>query len=285
MAVKKAPTKKRITKNIDRGQVHIQSSFNNTIITITDEQGNAISACSAGALGFKGSRKSTPYAAQQACEKAAMAAKDHGLRNVDVFIKGPGNGRESSIRALEGERCTSKKCAVERRPVPPGQHGLSRKKNSEYALQLREKQKAKRAYGLLEKQFRSYYDEAARMKGVTGENMLVLVESRLDNVVYRMGIGSSRAESRQIVNHAHITVNGKTVDIPSYLVKPGDEIAIKENKRENELFKELKGAKIVMPKWLMFDTSTLSGKIIEKPRREDIDLGINEQLIVELYSK
>jgi small subunit ribosomal protein S4 len=186
---------------------------------------------------------------------------------------------------LKGERCTSKKCAMERRPVPPGQHGLSRKKNSEYAIQLREKQKAKRAYGLLEKQFRLYYEEAARLKGVTGENMLMLVESRLDNVVYRMGIGSSRAESRQIVNHGHITVNGNVVDIPSYQVKPNDEIAIKENRRENELFKGLRGAKIVMPKWLDFNTETFVGKIIERPRREDIDLTINEQLIVELYSK
>ncbi len=193
--------------------------------------------------------------------------------------------REGVKLFLKGERCTSKKCAIERRPTPPGQHGVSRRKNSEYALQLREKQKARRAYGILEKQFRMYYNKATRMKGVTGENMLMLVESRLDNVVYRMGIGSSRAQSRQIVNHGHITVNGKRVDIPSYIVKPGDEIGISPNKREKELFKELRGAKIVMPKWLTFDTETLVGKVIESPKREDIDLGINEQLIVEKYSK
>ncbi len=193
--------------------------------------------------------------------------------------------REGVKLFLKGERCTSKKCAIEKRPVAPGQHGMSRKKASEYNVQLREKQKAKRAYGLLEKQFREYYEEAERMSGVTGENMLALIEKRLDNVVYRMGIGSSRAQSRQIVNHGHITVNGKTVDIPSFEVKPGDVIAVKENKKENALFKELRGAKIVMPKWVEFDTESLVGKVIENPKREDIDLNINEQLIIELYSK
>lgn len=193
--------------------------------------------------------------------------------------------REGQKLFLKGERCTSKKCAMERRPVAPGQHGASRKKNSEYAVQLREKQKAKRAYGLLERQFYSYYEEAERMKGITGENMLMLLELRLDNVVYRMGIGSSRAQSRQIVNHGHITVNGKVVDIPSYHTKAGDVIGVKEVKQDNVMFKELRGAKIVMPKWVEFDTETFVGKVVENPKREDIDLSINEQLIVELYSK
>lgn len=193
--------------------------------------------------------------------------------------------REGAKLFLKGERCTTKKCAMEKRPVAPGMHGVVRKKASEYNIQLREKQKVKRAYGLLEKQFREYYEEAERMRGVTGENMLALIEKRLDNVVYRMGIGSSRAESRQIVNHGHITVNGKCVDIPSYQVKPGDVIAVKENKKDNALFKELRGAKIVMPKWVEFDTEALTGKIIDNPKREDIDLNINEQLIIELYSK
>lgn len=193
--------------------------------------------------------------------------------------------REGQKLFLKGDRCTSKKCAMDRRPVPPGPHGLGRKKASEYSIQLREKQKVRRAYGILEKQFRAYYEEAERQKGVTGENMLVLLEKRLDNVVYRMGIGSSRAQSRQIVNHGHITVNGKTVDIPSYQVKLGDEIAVKENKTDNALFKELRGAKVVMPKWVEFDTETFKGKIIDNPKREDIDLNINEQLIIELYSK
>jgi small subunit ribosomal protein S4 len=193
--------------------------------------------------------------------------------------------REGAKLFLKGERCSTKKCAMEKRPVAPGMHGVTRKKASEYNVQLREKQKVKRAYGLLEKQFRDYYEEAERMRGVTGENMLALIEKRLDNVVYRMGIGSSRAQSRQIVNHALITVNGKTVDIPSYQVKTGDVIAVKENKKDNALFKELRGAKIVMPKWVEFDTETFVGKIIDNPKREDIDLNINEQLIIELYSK
>ena len=193
--------------------------------------------------------------------------------------------REGQKLFLKGDRCTSKKCAMDRRPVPPGPHGLGRKKASEYNIQLREKQKVRRAYGLLEKQFHAYYEEAERMKGVTGENMLTLLEKRLDNVVYRMGIGSSRAQSRQIVNHGHITVNGKTVDIPSYQVKLGDEIAVKENKADNALFKELRGAKIVMPKWVEFDTEAFKGKVIAEPERADVDLNINEQLIIELYSK
>lgn len=193
--------------------------------------------------------------------------------------------REGAKLFLKGERCSTKKCAMDRRPVAPGMHGVTRKKASEYNVQLREKQKVKRAYGLLEKQFRAYYEEAERLNGVTGENMLALIEKRLDNVVYRMGIGSSRAQSRQVVNHGHITVNGKTVDIPSYQVKTGDVIAVKENKKENALFKELRGAKIVMPKWVEFDTENFTGKILDNPKREDIDLNINEQLIIELYSK
>lgn len=193
--------------------------------------------------------------------------------------------REGCKLFLKGERCTTKKCAMERRPVAPGQHGASRKKVTEYGTQLREKQKVKKAYGILEKQFRRYYDEAERMKGVTGENMLSLIERRLDNVVYRMGIGSSRKEARQIVNHCQITVNGKTVNIPSYQVKVGDVIAVKENKRELEMFKQLKDMKVVMPKWLEFNSENLTGKVLALPARDDIDLSIREHLIVELYSR
>lgn len=174
---------------------------------------------------------------------------------------------------------------MERRAVPPGQHAQARRKNSEYNMQLREKQKVKRAYGVLEKQFHMYYVKADAQKGVTGENMLAMLEKRLDNVVYRMGIGASRKMSRQIVNHGHILVNGKCVDIPSYQVKLGDEISIKETSRDNAMFKELRGAKIVMPKWVTFDTESFVGKIVDNPKRDDIDLNINEQLIVELYSK
>lgn len=193
--------------------------------------------------------------------------------------------REGCKLFLKGERCTTKKCAIERRPTLPGQHGAARKRVTGYGIQLREKQKVKKTYGILERQFRGYYVEAERMKGAAGENILSLIERRLDNVVYRMGIGSSRSESRQIVNHAQITVNGKTVNIPSYIVNVGDIIAIKENKKELEMFKELRGMRITMPKWLEFNTNTLSGKILALPERSDIDLAVKENLIVELYSR
>ncbi len=193
--------------------------------------------------------------------------------------------REGCKLFLKGERCTTKKCAMERRPVAPGQHGTGRKKVTEYGTQLREKQKVKKYYGIQEKQFRMYYDEAERMNGVTGENMLSLIERRLDNVVYRMGIGASRKECRQIVNHCQITVNGRTVKTPSFLVKAGDVVAVKENKKELEQFKQLKDMKIVMPKWLEFNTESLSGKVLALPTREDVDLDIKEHLIIELYSR
>ncbi len=195
--------------------------------------------------------------------------------------------REGCKLFLKGERCTTKKCAMERRPVIPGQHGNSKRRVafSEYGTQLREKQKVKRTYGILEKQFREYYEKAKNKEGATGAQMLIAIEQRLDNVVYRMGIGRSRKQARQIVNHGLITVNGKRVDIPSYSIKVGDVVAIKENKQDNEMFKDLKGSKIVMPKWLEFDTNTLSGKILALPTREDIDADIKEQLIVELYSR
>lgn len=195
--------------------------------------------------------------------------------------------REGCKLFLKGDRCFSQKCAYTRRPQVPGQHGAARKKVTEYGTQLREKQKAKRIYGLLERQFHNYYVEAERMKGITGTNMLILLESRLDNVIYRMGIGVSRSQCRQIVNHAHINVNGKCVDIPSYEVKAGDVIEVKESKRDNVLFKEIKQMKKPgnLPKWLDFDPATLSGKVISRPNREDIDLSIQEHMIVELYSK
>ena len=163
---------------------------------------------------------------------------------------------------------------------------VSRKKQSNYALQLKEKQKVKFIYGILEKQFKMYYNKAERMRGVTGENMLVLIESRLDNVVYRLGLGSSRAMARQIVNHGHITVNGHVVDIPSYLVKAGDVIAVKSNKQDKVMYADIKeGNKVVLPAWLAFDNATLTGKVERLPERADIDPSISEHLIVELYSK
>lgn len=159
-------------------------------------------------------------------------------------------------------------------------------KKSEYAIQLREKQKAKFIYGVLENQFRKYYEQADRMKGVTGTNMLALLEKRLDNVAFRMGIASTRRLARQIVTHAHLTVNGKTVDIPSYIVKPGDVIAVKESRKGNKYFTALKETKCLsIPAWLEFDTEKLAGKVVSEPTREMIDVPVEEMLIVELYSK
>ena len=193
--------------------------------------------------------------------------------------------REGMKLFLKGDRCLSKKCAMERRPVAPGQHGTGRKKVSEYGTQLREKQKVKRAYGVLEKQFRKYYEDAVRMKGKTGENMLSLLERRLDNVVYRLGIGASRAEARQIVTHGHITVNGKAVNIPSYRLNKGDVVAIKESKKKKELFKDIRETKVILPKWLEWNMENLEGKLIALPERSDIDLTIQEHFIVEIYSR
>ena len=194
--------------------------------------------------------------------------------------------REGAKLFLKGERCYKGVCAFDRRPVAPGQHGMARKKISEYGLQLREKQKCKRIYGVLEGQFRKYYEAADRMKGITGENMLSLLERRLDNVIYRMGVGASRSQARQLVTHGHFTVNGKSVDIASYIVKKGDVIAVKENKRDNKFFAEIKTMKVgQMPKWLEFNPETLEGKILDLPKREDIDSNIAEHMIVELYSK
>ncbi len=194
--------------------------------------------------------------------------------------------REGAKLFLKGERCFKGTCAFERRPVAPGQHGAARKKVSEYGLQLREKQKCKRIYGVLEGPFRKYYEKADKMKGITGENMLSLLERRLDNVIYRMGIGASRNQARQLVTHGHFMVNGKKCNIASYMLKAGDVIEVKESKRDNAFFAEVKQMKVAnMPKWLEFNPETLSGKVIALPERADIDAQIKEHLIVELYSK
>lgn len=177
---------------------------------------------------------------------------------------------------------------MNKRPTPPGIHGAMKKKTSAYSAQLREKQKAKRIYGLTEKQFHKYYEMAEKMRGKTGENMLVLIERRLDNVVYRMGIGVSRSQARQIVNHGHITVNGKRVNIPSYLTKAGDVIEVKSNKQDLTFFKGLKevGKKSASTvKWLEFNFAELKGAVNALPTREDVDMPIAEHMIVELYSK
>ncbi|MDE6613640.1 MAG: 30S ribosomal protein S4 [Clostridia bacterium] len=194
--------------------------------------------------------------------------------------------REGGKLFLKGDKCYTGKCPFEKRPTPPGQHGLGRKKVSEYGQQLREKQKVKRIYGVQEGQFRAYYEKADRMKGITGENMLSLLERRLDNVIYRMGVGASRAQARQLVNHGHFLVNGRKVNIPSYVIKAGDIITVKESKTSNKYFEGIKAMKVgVMPKWLEFNPEKLEGKILALPTREDIDSQISEHMIVELYSK
>lgn len=191
--------------------------------------------------------------------------------------------REGEKLFLKGQRCYTGKCAIARRSFAPGQHGQGRKKVSEYGVQLREKQKARRFYGILEKQFRKIYASADTMKGKTGENLLKLLELRMDNVVYRMGFASSRAEARQLVTHGHFTVNGKKIDIPSIFLKAGDQIVVKESSRSSLKFQNLAGRPI--PKWLTFNPETLTGTIEQLPSREDVDLEVKEHLIVELYSK
>ena len=196
--------------------------------------------------------------------------------------------REGMKLFLKGERCYTDKCAIEKRNVPPGQHGRSRKaKMVGYGVQLREKQKVKRTYGVLESQFRRYFEAADRQKGVTGELLLQMLERRLDNVVYRLGFATSRAQARQLVRHGHFNVNGKKVDIPSYAVRSGDTVAVRTGSAQNptiqHAMEEVKGRGI--PEWLLFDSAALAGRISQLPTREQINLPVQEQLIVELYSK
>ena len=195
--------------------------------------------------------------------------------------------REAQKLFLKGDRCYSDKCAANRRAYPPGQHGQGRKKNSEYGLQLREKQKTRRYYGVLESQFAKYFVMAAKAKGVTGENLLRLLEQRMDNVVYRLGFAMSRPEARQLVNHGHFSVNGVKVNIPSFLVKPGDEIAMRKRSQSIERIKTSMedNASRVPPKWLSLNQATMSATVVGVPERDDIDLPVEEHLIVELYSK
>ncbi len=194
--------------------------------------------------------------------------------------------REGNKLFLKGDRCYSQKCAVVKRPAAPGQHGQSRKKLSNYGIQLREKQKCRRAYGVMEAQFRRYFEMAESMRGVAGENLLQLLERRLDNVVYRLGIADSRPQARQFVRHGHILVNGKKVDIPSYLIKVGDVITIREGSRDIERIKSLREEGIsILPKWLNLDAPNLTGTVLALPKREDIDLTLAEHLIIELYSR
>ena len=195
--------------------------------------------------------------------------------------------REGTKLYLKGERCLSDKCAFNRRTAAPGQHGAAKKKLTEYGMQLREKQKAKRYYGVLEKQFHSYYEKADNQEGIAGENLLRLLERRLDNVVFRMGLAASHKEARQLVLHGHFTLNGHKANIPSILVKVGDVIAVKETSKESVKIKALaeEMATHVTPKWLENDAKNLATKVVTLPAREDIDFEFEEQLIVEFYSK
>jgi small subunit ribosomal protein S4 len=193
--------------------------------------------------------------------------------------------REGMKLNLKGDRCFTDKCAFARRGYAPGQHGQSKKKMSNYGLQLREKQKAKRIYGILESQFRRYYVKADKLRGITGENLLKLLEVRLDNVVYRLGYGNSRQEARQLVTHGHFTVNGKKVDIPSYSLTANEVISPCAKSRATEKFKVFAENPKTLPSWLSSDPEKFEGKVIAIPTREDIDVPVNETLIVELYSK
>jgi small subunit ribosomal protein S4 len=194
--------------------------------------------------------------------------------------------REGVKLYLKGEKCYSDKCPVVKRQTPPGQHGASRRKVSEYGIQLREKQKARRFYGVLEGQFERYFDLAARKKGVTGEILLQTLERRLDNIIYRMGFAASRSEARQVVKHSHIEVNGRKVNIPSYLVREGDVIAVREGHRDHKRVKELAAAGTrTVPAWLSVEAEALRGTVVRMPNRDEIDAPVQEHLIVELYSR
>ncbi len=194
--------------------------------------------------------------------------------------------REGLKLYLKGDRCYTDKCSIGRRNYAPGQHGQSNKKLTNYGMQLREKQKVRRYYGVLEGQFAEYFNIAEKMPGITGENLLKILELRFDNVVYRLGLASSRAEARQLVVHGHFSVNGKKADIPSMILKVGDEIQVKEKSRSSEKFKSLvENHKKTAPQWLQADPDNFAGRIIAEPTKEDIEIPIAENLIVELYSK
>jgi small subunit ribosomal protein S4 len=193
--------------------------------------------------------------------------------------------REGMKLFLKGERCLTEKCAVERRSYPPGEHGRGRIKQSEYLLQLREKQKARRYYGILEKQFRGYYNKAAKRSGITGEELLRMLELRLDNVVYRLGFAASRAQARQLIRHGHFQVNGRRVNIPSYQVRPDDIVSMKPASAAEQVIRDATDLTASVAAWLQADHDNLTGKVLKLPERTEIDTPVQEQLIVELYSK
>ncbi len=193
--------------------------------------------------------------------------------------------REGQKLFLKGERCLTDKCGVERRAYPPGDHGRGRQKQSEYRVQLREKQKARRYYGVLEKQFRGYYEKASRRSGITGEELLRMLELRLDNVVYRLGFAASRAQARQLIRHGHFQVNGRRVNIPSYQVRPNDIVAMKSGSAVEQVIRDATDLTASVSPWLQADHDGLTGKVLKLPERVEIDAPVQEQLIIELYSK
>jgi small subunit ribosomal protein S4 len=195
--------------------------------------------------------------------------------------------REGTKLFLKGTRCYTKKCSFERRPTPPGQHGVRRRKMGEYGIQLREKQKVRRVYGVLERQFQNYFVQAEQRDGITGENLLRSLETRMDNVVYRLGFASSRAQARQLVAHGHFAVNGVPSNVPSYQLKPGDQVAVRESRRSREAFKVIRETlrSHQAPEWLGLDAANLAGTIVSLPRRDQMPLDLSEQLVVEYYSR
>jgi small subunit ribosomal protein S4 len=195
--------------------------------------------------------------------------------------------REGTKLFLKGTRCYTKKCSFERRPTPPGQHGVRRRKMGEYGIQLREKQKVRRVYGILERQFHNYFVAAEHSDGITGENLLRRLETRMDNVVYRLGFASSRAQARQLVTHGHFAVNGVPTNIPSYQLRPGDQVAVREARRSREAFKVIRETlrSHQAPEWLGLDAANLAGSIVSLPRRDQMPLDLSEQLVVEYYSR
>ena len=195
--------------------------------------------------------------------------------------------REGAKLFLKGTRCYTKKCAFERRPTPPGQHGVRRRKMGDFGIQLREKQKVRRVYGVLERQFHNYYVQAQGSEGITGENLLRFLETRLDNVVFRLGFASSRAQARQLVAHGHFAVNGVATNVPSYELKPGDTVEVRESRRGREAFKVARESlrSHQAPEWLSLDAANLAGSVVSLPRRDQMPLDLSEQLVVEYYSR
>src|SRR5205807_1123184 len=223
-------------------------------------------------------RKPTMAAAPASGAASDAMARDHSAQCKQCR-------REGQKLFLKGERCLTDKCGVERRSYPPGEHGRGRQKQSEYRVQLREKQKARRYYGVLERQFRNYYEQATRQAGITGENLLTLLECRLDNVLVRLGFAASRRQARQLVRHGHWTVNGRRVDIPSYQVRPGDVIAIKADTGATQVIRAATAPTGQVPAWPPVDHDALTAKVLRNPERRETAAPVQEQLIVELYSK